>query len=292
MNDISIGCGQITWKDVDTAQALSDIAQAGYAGAPAGPETGRTTEQTLAMFDQFGLRPAPGYLGADFWNEAKEGEILARAEKHAQFAERAGCTELYVAAGGFTTYTTKRGLTRAQVAGHVTAADEMSPAEYEQFAKVLNKVGEITLSRGVRSCFHNHVGSVIETRAEVDRLFGMVNRDAVFMGPDTGHLAWAGVDVVSFFRDYAESILTAHIKDIDGEVLSRGVPAEWDYATFSDAGIFTELGKGIVDFPALFDILAHAGFSGWLIVETDVTQQESALVSAQMSRDYLRSLGM
>jgi len=292
MKDILIGCGQITWQGENADRALAEIAQAGYAGAPASPAKDSTTEQTLAAFEQVGLRPAPGYLGVDFWDQTQEDAILARAEDHAQFAKRAGCTELYVAAGGFTTYKTSRGLTRAQVAGHVTPADEMTAAEYEQFAKVLDKVGEITLSHGVRSCFHNHVGSVIETRAEVDRLFGMVNRDAVFMGPDTGHLAWAGVDVVSFFRDYADSILTAHIKDIDGEVLARGVPAEWDYATFSDAGIFTELGLGIVDFPALFDILDHAGFSGWLIVETDVTQQESALVSAQMSRDYLRSLGM
>ncbi len=197
-----------------------------------------------------------------------------------------------MAAGGFQTYTTSRGLTRAQVAGHVSKADAMSDAEYAQFAKVLNRVGEITLAQGVRSCFHNHVGSVIETRSEIDRLWELVDSDAVFMGPDTGHLAWGGVDVVEFFGDYADAIFTAHIKDINPDVLAQGVAGEWDYGTFSDAGIFTELGLGMVDFPAVFDILEKAGFSGWLIVETDVTQQESALVSAQISRDYLKSLGM
>jgi sugar phosphate isomerase/epimerase len=52
------------------------------------------------------------------------------------------------------------------------------------------------------------------------------------------------------------------------------------------------LGNGSVDFPAIVDLLHGRGFSGWLIVETDVTQQPTALRSAQMSRDYLRTLGL
>jgi inosose dehydratase len=52
------------------------------------------------------------------------------------------------------------------------------------------------------------------------------------------------------------------------------------------------LGRGFVDFPAVFAILDQANFGGWLIVETDVTQQPTALESAQISRDYLRGLGL
>ena len=292
MQNVVIGCGQITWKGAEAARALAEIAEAGYAGVPAGPQEGKSTEEALAEFARHGLRPGPGYLGADFWRPELETEILARAADYAKFAKAAGCTELYVAAGGFATYTTARGLTRAQASGHVTAADAMTDAEYAQFAKTLNRVGEITLAQGVRSCFHNHVGSVIETREEIDRLYELVDHGVIFMGPDTGHLAWGGVDVVQFFRDYAGVILTADIKDIDGDVLAQGRAGEWDYGTFSEAGIFTELGQGMVDFPAVFEILEAASFGGWLIVETDVTQRPSALVSAQMSRDYLRSRGI
>ncbi len=133
---------------------------------------------------------------------------------------------------------------------------------------------------------------MIETREEIDRLLRMVDPEIVFLGPDTGHLAWAGVDVLDFCRDYAERIKTIHIKDIDAAVRERGRAAEWDYHTFSRNGIFTELGAGCVDFPALFDILRTAGFQGWVIAETDVTQQPSALASAQISRAYLRSIGL
>ena len=292
MQNVLIGCGQITWRNVAEEQVLAEIAQAGYVGAPAGPYKDRSTAATLALFRQHGLQPAPGYLGADFQDKAQEEKILARAQEYAQFASAAGCTELYVAAGGFNNYVTQRGLTRSQISGHVQPEDAMTDEEYAQFAKVLNQVAEITLAQGVKSCFHNHVGSVIETREEIDRLFALVNRDIVFMGPDTGHLAWAGADVIQFCRDYAASIKTIHVKDVNAAVMREGVAAEWDYATFSAKGIWTELGQGCVDFPTVFQILQDAGFGGWIIVETDVTQLETPLASAVVSREYLRSLGM
>lgn len=292
MQDVLIGCGQITWRNVPEDQVLAEIAQAGYVGAPAAPSKDHSTAETLALFAKHGLRPAPGYLGADFWDKGQEEQILARAKALAQFAQTAGYTELYVAAGGFNTYVTRRGLTRSQVSGHVKLEDGMTDAEYKQFAKVLNQVGEITLAHGVKSCFHNHVGATIETRHEIDQLFALVDRNLIFMGPDTGHLAWAGADVLQFCRDYASSIKTMHIKDVNPQVMQAGVAAEWDYRTFSDHGIWTELGQGCVDFPAVFQILEEAGFKGWLIVETDVTQLPTALESAEVSRRYLRTLGL
>jgi inosose dehydratase len=225
------------------------------------------------------------------WEKNEEGGILERAKTLAAFGRAAGLTELYVAAGGFEHYVGRRGKNRRQVAGHVRSDDMMTDAEFGQFAETLNKVGEITLAQGVRSCFHNHVGSTIETREEIDRLFSLVDRSLVFQGPDIGHLAWAGVDPVAFCRDYADSIKTMHIKDIDPTVLEQGVAEEWDYGTFSENGIFVELGEGMVEFPGIFRILEDVGYEGWVIVETDVTQEATALESATISRNYLKSIG-
>ncbi len=300
MADIAVGCGQITWGQFATPgidrrsfdeQILAEIAQAGYAGAPAGPHGDRSPEEVLALYARHGLRPAPGYLGADFWKKDRRDQILEQARRFASFTREVGCTELYVAAGGFD-YVTRSGRTRREVAGHVSPADALSDGEYQQFAETLMEVSEITLKEGVRSCFHNHVGSVIETRDEIERLLALVDPNLVFLGPDTGHLAWAGADVVDFFRAYAERVKTLHIKDIDPVVLERGREQQWDYGTFVKNGIFTELGEGFVDFPAIFDLLRAAGFEGWAIAETDVTQKPSALESVTSSRAYLKRIGL
>ncbi len=294
MTTVYIGCGQLTWnRNLFTEdQILGEIAQAGYDGAPAGPYGGRMADEATNTFGRHGLKPAPGYLGANFWLPQEREQILSDAERFAVFARDTGCTELYVAAGGFEGYIGRSGRNRKQVAGHVAPNDMMTDEEFKRFADTLNEVGATTLRYGVRSCFHNHVGSVIETGEETERLLEMTDPNVVFLGPDTGHLAWAGVDSVAFFRKHAARIKTAHLKDVVESVRQRGVAEEWDYNTFTSNGVFAELGDGDVDFPAIVEILRANDFSGWLIVETDVTQRPTALESAVVSREYLRTLGL
>lgn len=299
MDGITVGCGQITWIKftpqgaqwlAPEEQVLAEIAQSGYEGAPAGPGKG-SPEETLALYAQHGMRPAPGYLGGEFWKPEKREQLLKQAGEYARFMRAVGCSEVYVAAGGFD-YVTKSGKTRSQLAGQIHPEHGLSDDEMSQFAATLREAAEITLREGVRSCFHNHVGSVIETRAEFERLLELVNSEALFLGPDTGHLAWAGDDPVAFCRDYASRIKTLHVKDINEAVAAEGRQKEWDYGTFSRHGVWTELGQGAIDFPAIFEILKSAGFQGWAIVETDVTQLATPLESAQVSRQYLRSIGI
>ena len=300
MGAIQIGCGQITWVrfgpngpvwQAPEDEVLAQIKRAGYAGAPCGPETTRSDAETLAMYQRHGLLPAPAYYGTAFWEKGRRAEFVENAKRFASFAAAAGCDALYVAPGGFD-YKTPRGLTRAQTAGHVTAADALSNDQYKVFAEHLNLVGETTLAYGVSIAFHNHVGTVIETRAETDKLLALTDPNLVFLGPDTGHMQWAGDDAVAFVRDYAARIKTMHLKDINEAVRARGAAAGWDYGTFEKHGIFAELGEGCIDFAAIFTILRSVNFSGWLITETDVTQKATALESVTISREYLRQFGV
>ena len=300
MAKILVGCGQITWIkftaqgaqwQVAEDEVLAQIAQAGYDGAPAGPQEGRTASELQAQYARYNLRPAPGYIGAAFWKPERQAELLQEARRYAAFAREVGCTELYVAPGGFD-YVGRGGKTRREVAGHVSPEDGLTDDEYKQFADTLNQFAALTLQDGVRSCFHNHVGTVIETGDEIARLLELCDPNVLFLGPDTGHLAWAGVDPVAFCREHAPRIKTLHVKDIDAGVRERGRAAGWDYGTFSDNGIFVELGEGCVDLPAIFAILQDVGFDGWAIAETDVTQKPTALESVTISRAYLRSIGI
>jgi inosose dehydratase len=88
-------CIDRLWPDhlaesVPEEQVLAEIAQAGYAGAPAGPSKGRTPQETSALFAQFGLQPAPGYFSPDFWKVEREAEILSAAREYARYHTRVG----------------------------------------------------------------------------------------------------------------------------------------------------------------------------------------------------------
>jgi inosose dehydratase len=289
---IEIGCGQITWRGSGQSddQVLADIAAAGYVGAP-WPRGESDAAAIGDLFSRHGLKPAPGYLAGDFWDRGRRDEHLAQARRYAEISRELGLTELYLADGGFDRERPGH-RTRRQAAGNVTQADYLSDEEFTQLAEGVTAVARTTLEYGVRCCFHNHVGTFVETRAEVERLLALADPEALFLGPDTGHLAWAGDDPVAFFRDYRDRILTAHIKDIGKQALEEGRRLDWDYRTYSDNGIFTELGDGVVDWDALFAIVRESGFNGWLIVETDVTRLASPRESAIRSRESLRKWGL
>lgn len=286
-----IGCGQITWRNVPEEQVLAEIAQAGYEGMPPALDPDTPASEVIARLDAHGLKPAPPYFGASFWEPDEERVILDQAPAIARWVRHLGCTELYVAAigGG---HRSPSGKSRRAVAGHVGPEDAMSERELDQFARVLSEFAHITHNEGVTTCFHNHVGTVIETADELDQLLTRADDDVVFLGLDTGHLAWAGANPVEICQRYADRIRTLHLKDVDESVRRQGVEANWDYDTFVRHGIFAELGEGDVDFTGVLAVLEDIDFDGWLIVETDVTQKPTALESATISRNYLRSIGV
>lgn len=285
MDGIKVACGAITWgREYPREKVLAEIAQAGYEGAPVGRSEGNTPKELLDRYARYGLKPAPGYIGLQWWDPELKTQQLEQARREAAFHRALGLTEIYVASN----------LTpeRRAASGRIAPVVATPTSALRRLADLLNEIGRVTLAEGVRVCFHNHVGSPVETRDEIDRLFGLVDRDVVFQGADVGHLAWAGDDVVSFVRDYGPSIKTLHLKDISPSVRAQGVAEKWDYKAYSDHGIFVEFGEGMVDFSGMFDALKNAGFSGWIVAETDVTQKPTALESATISRNYLKSIGV
>jgi inosose dehydratase len=283
-----IACAPTTWPgEAPEEQILTEIARAGYAAAVAMPREGRTAHETVRLYARHWLFPAPGLFSADFWRAERREAILDEARQQARFTLDVGCNELFLSTGGFQQYVGLRGKHRSQLAGRITAEDGMNSAEWQRFADLLNRVGEIANRDSVRCCFRNQVGSVIETAQEIEKLLSRTDPALVYFGPDTGHLAWAGVDPVEFCRQHAKRIRAICLKDINPEVLRQGLARRWDYDGFVRGGLFVELGAGCVDFPGVFEVVEAAGFEGWAIVEPDATPASSAPEVAAASREYL-----
>ncbi len=289
LNPKRIACGQITWRGTKPRHVLADIAAAGYAGAPFAETAAASPQALQTLYRQFQLEAAPGYFSEALWQAEREQEILEQARRHAAWAQALGLTETFVAPAG-TAAPMPSGQTRRQVAGHVSCRDRLPAADFQHMVRMLNRIGAITLQYGVRTCFHNHVGTPVETEEEYELVLARTDPDLVFLGPDTGHLYWGGTDPLPFIQRHAGRILALHIKDVDPEVAGRGRDLAWDYATTVQAGLWQELGAGCLDFPALFATLEKASFAGWIVVETDVTRMATPLASAIASRQYLRQL--
>jgi inosose dehydratase len=99
--------------------------------------------------------------------------------------------------------------------------------------------------RGFEPTFHPHLGTRVQTPAEIERL--LTGSDVPLL-LDTGHLTAAGGDAVVGLRRWRERINHVHLKDVRD-------------------GAFCELGTGDVDLGGF--LVELAGYSGWLVVEQD-----------------------
>ena len=297
---MKVACAPMQWsqfrrqnpEEWSQERVLREVKEAGFDAVALGPGKDQTPQQLLEYLSGFGLTPAPGYYGGDFWLPAERAAQVERAREMARTTRALGLTELFVSPGGWRYVSRANGKERHQLAGHVGPDDGLSDDEWRELALTLNAMGAATQEEGVLICIHNHAAQVIETRTECDRLFHTIDPDLVFWGPDIGHLVYGGADPVAFCRDYASQIKAFHLKDVVAEVRGQAVAQEWDYATATGHGLWTELGQGCADYPAIFAILREAGYSGWLVAEIDETQKPSALQSARECRDFLRSQGL
>ena len=158
----------------------------------------------------------------------------------------------------------------------------------------LDRVRARAAERGYAAVLHPHVGTVVETKDDVDRVLAGSTIGFCF---DTGHLMIGGTDPVAFAVEHADRIEHAHLKDVSRagiEQVKSGAISYYD-AIVADS-LYRPLGQGDVDLRAILGALDAAGYDGWFVLEQDqVLATEPAagdgpIRDARASVDYLRGV--
>ncbi len=183
---------------------------------------------------------------------------------------------------------------RTKNAGRVTPAMAMDERAWDALStgamRLARRVREET---GLRTVFHHHIGTWVETDQETKRMLELTDPDLVGLCFDTGHWMFAGGDPVKAIEAYAGRIWHVHFKDCAPDLAARSRTELWDGVTSVAHGVFCELGKGGVPFPAVRDALQAAGYKGWIVVEQDMLPGlGTPMASARRNRDYLASIGL
>ena len=183
---------------------------------------------------------------------------------------------------------------RTAHAGRITPDMGMDDAAWAVFADGATGVARAVRDEtGLRTVFHHHIGTWVETPEETRRLMDMTDPALLGLCFDTGHWQFAGGDPVAGIEEYAGRIWHAHFKDCAPDIAARSRVEGWDGVTSVGHGVFCELGKGGVPFPAVRDALDRAGYGGWIVVEQDVLPGMGApKESARRNREYLASIGL
>ena len=163
--------------------------------------------------------------------------------------------------------------------------------EFEQ--KGATDVAEaVRKETGLRTAFHHHCAGYVEIPAEIEKLMSLTDPGLLGLVFDCGHYRLGGGDPEEGLRKYGQRVWHFHFKDHQPKVAQRAAGEGWDYFQAVEHGVFCELGKGDVNFPALMNQLQEFGYDGWGVVEQDVLPGMGApKESAKRNRDYIRSLG-
>ena len=183
---------------------------------------------------------------------------------------------------------------RTRLAGRIEPAHGLSEAQWNVLARGANLIARRVVDEtGLRTVFHHHCATFVETAPEIDQLMGRTDPSLVGLCLDTGHTAFGGGDPVNVASRWRDRIWHVHLKDCDPAIRSRAAAEGWDYQQSVRAGVFCELGQGSVDFDAVLALLRDGGYEGWLVVEQDVLpSMGSPAESAARNRAFLRSLGL
>jgi inosose dehydratase len=187
-------------------------------------------------------------------------------------------------------------LERTRLAGRVIPAAGLSVAEWKVFAAGADEVARVVFEEtGLRTVFHHHCAGYVETPDEIATLLALTDPQRLGLVFDTGHYCYGtgteACDPVSALDRFGDRVWYIHFKDCDPAVARRARAEQWDYFTALRNGVFCELGKGCVDFPALLEKLAARSYSGYVLVEQDILPgMGTPKESARRNREYLRSI--
>jgi inosose dehydratase len=156
----------------------------------------------------------------------------------------------------------------------------------------LDRIAELARTRGVVAALHPHVGTMVESGEETERV---VAGSKVGLCIDTGHLLVGGADQVAITAAHPGRVVHVHLKDVDASMAARVRAGEISFGDAVRDGMFRPLGAGDVDIEAMVGTLEQAGYRGWYVLEQDVKlhgpeQRDAPLADVRTSLAFLQRL--
>jgi len=265
---IPLGIAPIGWSNDDLPELGGDIAleqclrearAAGYSGVEKGGKFPLDARVLGPLLEEHGLALVSGWFSGELRHGSVEREKRRIAQQLALYQALDVPVMLYAETTG-----TVQNRIEVPVADRPHMPDE----EFKSYGDKLTELAEWLQAEGCPMTFHHHMGTVVETEREIDLLMARTG-DAVGLLFDTGHLHFAGGDVLGTARRHGRRINHVHCKDIRADVLARLKAGNWSFLTGVVEGVFTVPGDGAIDFAAFAKVLAEIGYAGWVVVEAE-----------------------
>ncbi|AXE40257.1 myo-inosose-2 dehydratase [Acidipropionibacterium virtanenii] len=290
MSDIKLGIAPIGWTNDDMPtlggettyqQILSEVALSGFQGTEIGNKYPKDPAILKPQLEIRGIRIAAAWHGLHLTTEPYE-KVEAEFIAFRDYMAALGADCINVAEQGHTIQG------RRDVGifdGKPTYTDE----EWERLTAGLDRIGERAAEKGLIIAYHHHMGTGVQTTAEIDRLMAATDPSKVKLLLDVGHLLFSGEDPAAIVNKYADRIGHVHLKDVRPAIVEKAKQEKLSFLDSILAGVFTIPGDGETDYGPLLRPVLDAGYHGWFMIEAE---QDPAIadpfVQAVNARRYLK----
>lgn len=268
---VKLGIAPIAWTNDDMPdlgaentfeQCVSEMALAGFTGS----EVGNKYPKDPAV-----LKPALDLRGIEICNQWFSSFLITQPFAEVEKACRAQLAFLKAMGSkiiGFSEQShSVQGQLKTPIFGHKYV---MNDEEWKTLCDGLNRLGKIAKEEyGISLTYHHHMGTVVQTDAETERLMEGTDPEYVSLLYDSGHFAYSGEDPVAMVKKYAGRIKHVHLKDIRPEMVKKVKAEDMSFLDGVRQGAFTIPGDGCIDFDSIFKILEENSYSGYMVVEAE-----------------------
>ena len=254
--------------EANFADTLRKVKEMGYDGVEFASLYGFDPNYVKGLVDGIGLVPISAHIPLD--------DMLADPEKTFADYSKIGC--------------------KFAVVPYVTEERRPGAEKFEQTIADMKMLGEVANKYGMTLLYHNHDFEFVKVDGEIglDVIYNTVPADLLKTEIDTCWANVGGVDPAKYILKYTDRAPIVHLKDLSGvpkgrlyALIGLDEDKEVEASTFE----LRPVGYGRQDMPNILDASVKAG-AKWVVVEQDnPSMGKTPLECAEMSRNYLKTLG-
>jgi inosose dehydratase len=284
---VKLGIAPIAWSnddmpelggDTPLEQCLSEASEAGFSGIESGGKFPKKSKELIPLLEKYNLNLCSGWYGANLRKNSVKEEISKIQEQLKLFQDcKAPCIVFAEVSDSIAGDPDKS----------LSSRPQMNKEGWNEFCKKISEMGKFLEDQGMPLAYHHHMGTVIETQNDTERLLESTT-DHVKLILDTGHMLFAGGDSLQVAENFKERIIHVHCKDMRKNVLDKSLSHDSSFRQAFLDGAFTVPGDGCIDYKPLLNFLKKINYEGWLVVEAEQDPAKAnPLEYAKIGHSYL-----
>ncbi|MBY7664362.1 myo-inosose-2 dehydratase [Staphylococcus agnetis] len=289
---IKYACAPIAWTNDDLPelggentfeQCISEMALAGYEGTEIGNKYPKEASVLKSYLEPRGLSVASAWFSM-FLTTKPYKETEAAFIKHRDFLHDMGAKVIVVSEQG------------RSVQGRLDQSvfddkPHFTDEEWTRLIYGLHRLGRLAQEKNMKIVYHHHMGTGVQTTAEIQRLMEATDPKLVSLLYDTGHLHVSGEDLLAIFDTYQDRIHHIHFKDVRETIAHDMKVHGLSFLDGVKRGVFTVPGDGDIDFKPILERIHQSDYVGWIVVEAE---QDPAVANpflyAKKAKAYMEAI--